>query len=198
MNTRRVTGSLAESVARPVLVDRVVYGTITIVCVLIIYDGWSKLKFIDVVAVIVGPILAMFISHVFSASIAQHLALGRNRTRQEWLHTVGFESRFLLLAVPPVALLIVLDLAGLSVSDAIRVIIWVESLSIGFWAGMSARRAGYAGRGVALAVVAGLVVGGIVLLLQVVLQPGKAAESGVAAGIQPVRDATAMTHQGRK
>jgi hypothetical protein len=180
---RRVTRSVVDSIARPRLVDRAVYATITIVCVLIIYDGWAKLKVVDAVAIIVGPILAMFISHVFAASVAQHVALGRNRTSQEWLQTVKFESRFLLLAVPPAALLVVLDLAGLAISDAILVVIWVEALSIGFWAGLSAFHAGFAPRGVALAVVAGLLVGGIVLLLQVFLQPGKAREGGVADGV---------------
>jgi hypothetical protein len=180
---RRITRSVVDSVARPRLVDRAVYATITIVCVLIIYDGWANLKVVDAIAVIVGPILAMFISHVFAASVAQHVALGRNRTSQEWLHTVKFESRFLLLAVPPAALLVVLDLAGLTVNDAIRVVVVVEALSIGFWAGLSAFHAGFAPRGVALAVVAGLLVGGIVLLLQVFLQPGKAREGGVADGV---------------
>ncbi len=94
-----------------------------------------------------------------------------------------FESRFLLLAVPPAALLVILDLAGLAISDAILVVIWVEALSIGFSAGVSAFHAGFAPRGVALAVVAGLLVGGIVLLLQVFLQPGKAREGGVADGV---------------
>jgi hypothetical protein len=172
-----------------VLVDRAVYGTITIMCVLIIYDGWTNLKVIDVIAIVVGPILAMFISHVFAASVAEHLALGRNRTRQEWLRTVRFESRFLLLAVPPVALLIALDAVGVSISHSIRVIIWIEGLSIGFWAGVSARRAGFGGRGVTLAVVAGFVVGAIVLLLQVVLQPGKAVQGGVADGVGPTTPA---------
>ena len=184
------TRPIVDSIARPVLVDRAVYGTITIVCVLIIYDGWATLKIRDAIAIIVGPILAMFISHVFSASVAQHLALGRNRTREEWLRTVTFESRFLLLALPPVALLIILDLAGLSLSDAMFVVIWVEALSIGFWAGAAAVRGGFGARGVALSVVAGLLVGGLVLLLQVFLQPGKAREGGVADRGSAARAAT--------
>jgi hypothetical protein len=32
-------------------VDRVIYTTITLLCVLIIYDGWEQLQFLDVVAV---------------------------------------------------------------------------------------------------------------------------------------------------
>jgi hypothetical protein len=41
-------------------VDRVIYTTITLLSVLIIFDGWEQLQFWGVVAVIVGPILAIF------------------------------------------------------------------------------------------------------------------------------------------
>lgn len=54
--------------ALPMLVDRIVYATITVMSTLIIYDGWQQLELIDVVGVIVGPIVAMFVAHVFSAS----------------------------------------------------------------------------------------------------------------------------------
>ena len=55
---------------RPATVDRIVYTTITMMSVLIVYDGWQHLDVVDVVGVVAGPVLAMFISHVFSASIA--------------------------------------------------------------------------------------------------------------------------------
>ena len=64
----------------PVVVDRVVHGTITTMCVLIVYDGWSRLKLLDVLGVIVGPIVAMFLSHVFSSALAQQVDLGRRLT----------------------------------------------------------------------------------------------------------------------
>jgi hypothetical protein len=53
------------AVGQPILVDRIVYATITIMSVLIIYDGWQHLKVVDVIAVIVGRVVAMFIAHVF-------------------------------------------------------------------------------------------------------------------------------------
>ena len=52
-----------------------------------------------------------------------------------------------------------------------------SSLPLSFWAGLAARSAGLRGRSLALSVLGGLVVSMIVLLLQVLLQPG-----------QPVRD----------
>jgi hypothetical protein len=63
--------------ARPMIVGRVVTATIALTCVLIVYDGWAKLRLIDVICVIVGPVLAIFIAHVFAASVVQEMELGR-------------------------------------------------------------------------------------------------------------------------
>jgi hypothetical protein len=166
---------------RPRVVGRVVYGTITLTSVLIVYDGWSSLKLLDVVGVILGPILAMFIAHVFAANLAQQVALGRRLGRQEWVETARRESRFLLLAVPPLAVLTVSQLAGTALDASIRIIIWFGAASLGFWGGLAGHRAGFRGWRLVLAVVAGLLVGGVVLVLQVVLQPGKAVSGGVAS-----------------
>lgn len=45
--------------SRSVYLDRAVYTTITIMSVLIVYDGWKNLKFWAAVGVILGPVLAM-------------------------------------------------------------------------------------------------------------------------------------------
>ena len=103
-------------------------------------------------------------------------------TRSEWFANLWFESRFLLLAVPPIALLAVLRLATVSLEDSVRVVIFAESLSLSLWTGLAAWLAGLPRRSIVLAVLAGLVVGSVVVALQVVLQPGRAVEGGVAAG----------------
>ena len=91
----------------------------------------------------------------------------------EWLVTARYELRFLLLAVPPLAVLLVLDLANVALTDAVRVVIWLEALSLGFWAGLAAWYAGLRGRLLGLSILAGLLISGMVLLLQLILQPGK-------------------------
>jgi hypothetical protein len=168
------TATTTASALRPVLVDRIIYSTITLMSVLIVYDGWQHLKLLGVVGVIVGPVLAMFLSHVFSAGLARHVALSRRLSRSEWLHVVNSETPFLLLAVPPLAILAVLDLSGVSLTDAIRVIIWIGTASLGFWSGLAGHRAGLRRWPLALAVLAGLLTGFAVLALQVFLQPGRA------------------------
>ena len=90
--------------------------------------------------------------------------------------TARFELRFLLLAVPPLAVLFVVRLAGVALTDAIRVVIWLEALSLGLWAGLAAWYAGLRGRLLVGSILAGLVMGGLVLLLQLFLQPGQVAE----------------------
>jgi hypothetical protein len=132
-----------------------VYATITMMSVLIIYDGWQKLKLIDVVLVMVGPIIAMFIGHVFSAALAKQIEVGRPLSRSDAMPIVGSESRFLLLAVPPVAIVSVLYAFNVSLTEAIQVILWAEAASLGYWGFVAARRAGIVGWRVVAFVVAG-------------------------------------------
>src|SRR6478672_10154479 len=95
-------------------VDRMIYTTITLMSVLIIYDGWATLHFWDVVAIVFGPILAIFLSHVFGEELGIRVALGRPLTRSERRAVIVEESRFLLVPIPPLIILTVLTLAGVS------------------------------------------------------------------------------------
>lgn len=141
--------------SRPVDTDRLIYATITLMSVLIIYDGWQQLEFIQVVGVIAGPVLAMFLSHVFSASLALQVSLGRPVTMAERLAIMRRESRFLLLCVPPLLLTGVLVLIGLSLNDAIRWALLLGTVSLGYWGGLAGRRAGLSGWRLARAVMGG-------------------------------------------
>jgi hypothetical protein len=176
-----MASGLVHTAARPVVIDRAVYGTITVSSVLIVYDGWARLELVDVLVIIVGPVLAMAIGHAFATSLARQAELERPLTNGERLEAVRYASWLMLLAVPPVVLVVVMTVAGVALDTTIRVIVWLAAASLGFWGGLAAYRAGLRGRRVVLGVVAGLAVGGAVLLLQVFLQPGKAVSDGVAA-----------------
>ena len=176
-----VTDGIIGSASRPVVINHEVVGTITVASVLIVYDGWASLKLLDVVAIIVGPVLAMFAAHVFARALSARAAHGSALSKSELPHAVRAELGWLWLAAPPTALLLVLSAIGVALNDSIRVIIWFSAASLGFWAGLAGRRAGLHGGQLALAVVLGLLVGAAVLLLQVLLQPGQAVSNGVAA-----------------
>src|SRR3954452_11908763 len=153
-------------------VDRLVYTTITLISVLIIYDGWNRLSFWGVLAVILGPILAIFLSHLFGAELGTRVALGRPLTWRERRAAFVEESRFLIIVAPPVLVLSVLRLAGVSYDRIIQVIILTGVASLGLWGGVAGRRAGLTGWGVVASAAFGLVVGAVFLALQAVLQPG--------------------------
>jgi hypothetical protein len=159
---------------QPHVIGRIVTATITLVCVLIVYDGWTNLRLRDVVVIIVGPVVAIVLSHVFASGLVQHIERQRPLSWQEWSSTMRLESRFLLLAVPPLVIFLAVSAAGASVSRGIRVVVWLEALSLAFWAGLAAYRAGLRGRSLVLAVLAGLIVSIAVLTLQLILAPGKA------------------------
>lgn len=172
---------MIRSVRRPVAINRAVVGTITVTSVLIVYDSWASRKLLDVVAIIVGPVLAMFIAHVFAGALAAYAARGRHLSKSELPNAIRAELGWLWLAVPPTTLLLILSAIGVALDDSIRVIIWLSAASLGFWVGLAGHRAGLRGGQLAFAVGLGLVIGGAVLMLQVFLQPGKAVSNGVAA-----------------
>jgi hypothetical protein len=154
-------------------VDRVIYTTITLLAVLIIYDGWEQLRFWNVVIVIVGPMLAIFLGHVFGAALGTRAALGRPLTRHERRSVLTEESRFLLIAVPPLAILAVLAIAGVSYPRIIQVIVLTGVVSLGVWGAVAGRRAGLTGWALVPAIAYGLLLGAIILVLQAMLQPGQ-------------------------
>jgi hypothetical protein len=154
-------------------VDRLVYTTITLISVLIIYDGWNRLTFWGVLAVILGPILAIFLSHLFGAELGTRVALGRSLTWRERRAAFVEECRFLIVPVPPILILIALSLAGVSYGRSIQVIILTGVASLGVWGGLAGRRAGLSGWGIVASTAFGLLLGGVFLVLQALLQPGQ-------------------------
>ena len=161
-----------ESVTRRVLIDRVVYTTIALA---LRPHRLRRLGEPQGSRRRIGnprPVLAMFISRVYSGVLALGVELHRRPTWAEQRRLARSESRFLLLAAPPIAVLLVLQLAGAGVSDSMPVIVILEALSIGFWAG-SPPPARLTGMDVARAVTVGLLIGVILLTPQVLLQPGK-------------------------
>ena len=179
------SSSLSRAAARPGVIAKAVYGAIVVTSVLVVYDGWANLKFLDAVAIILGPVIAMVIGHIFAAFLSDQAALGRPPTTNELLATVQRESSFLLVAAPQIVLLFVLSLAGVSLNDIVQVLIWEGAALLGFWGGAAAWRAGLGGWSIALGVVMGLAVGGVVLILLVMLQPGEEPppHSGAAIGL---------------
>jgi hypothetical protein len=152
--------------------DRLINTTITLMTVLIVYDGWETLRFWGVAAVIVGPLLAVFLSHTFADALGHRVELGRALTRREHRDMVARESRVLFLAVPPLVILVVLSILGVSYALIIQVIVFAGVLSLGVWGAVAGRRAHLTGWALVVPTAYGLFVGCVILLLRALLQPG--------------------------
>jgi hypothetical protein len=100
----------------------------------------------------------------------------------EWKEIVQIQSPFLLLCVPPLVIVTVLFALGVSLNDSIRVTLWFGTATLGYWGFVTGRRAGFVGWRMVMVVIAGLLIGVVILLIQVFLQPGKALSGGVALG----------------
>jgi hypothetical protein len=70
------------------------------------------------------------------------------------------ECRFLLVTVPPLAILVVLTIVGISYTRIIQVIVFTGVLSLGVWGGVAGRRAGLSGWALVLSIASGLLLGG--------------------------------------
>lgn len=140
--------------------------------VLMIYDGWDELTLGGVVTVIVGPVLAIFMSHIFAAALAHRVTVGRPLTHAERRAVSVKELRFLFIAVPPLAILFVLAAVGVPYPRCIQVIVGAGVLSLGFWGGLAASRAGLQGWQFLISVLYGFCMGAVILALQTLLQPG--------------------------
>jgi hypothetical protein len=162
----------ARSAPLKIPIDRLINTTIALLSVLIIYDGWEALTFWGVVAVIVGPLLAVFLSHVFAGTLAHRVELGRELTRRERRGLLAQESRLLLLAVPPLVILAGLSIVGVSYRRIIQVIVLVGMLSLGAWGAEAGRRAHLTGWALVITTAYGLLLGAVILLLRALLQPG--------------------------
>jgi hypothetical protein len=117
--------------SRPPVAGRVVYGAITLMSVLIVYDGWQQLRSRDV-GVIVGPVLAMYLSHLFAATLARQVELGRAVTGTKRARIARSESPFLLLAVPPAVFVGILTRLGSSLSASIRGLVVLRAAPLGY------------------------------------------------------------------
>ena len=100
--------------SRPRYLDRAIYTTITVMSVLIVYDGWQNLKLAAAVGVILGPVLAIFVSHVFSAFLARQDELHQRPGGSETMRIVRTESRVLKVDAPARGLMIILKVAGVA------------------------------------------------------------------------------------
>lgn len=149
-----------------------VYGTITLMSVLSVYDGWSQLStFAGVFAIVTGPTVALALAHLFADVLDHQVSHSRHPTGAEWRSMLADSAQHLLVAVPLlVTYLIAYELTG-AMRPAVTWMLVLGTASLGMWGYLAGRRVGYHGWALVTTALAGLLVGSVIILVQVLLKP---------------------------
>jgi len=150
-----------------------VYATVTVMSVLVVYDGWEDRKrYIGVVLVVVMPTIALALAHLFADVLDFHVRRHRSPTGPERWQQIGHAGQYLLVAVPPLLVLVVTGfIPGIDLRGSITCMLWFAVLSLGFWGWIAGRRAGLGGWRLVAAAGMGLLIGLIVIGTQILLKP---------------------------
>ncbi len=149
-----------------------IYTTVSVMAMLVVYDGWSELNGVGgIVLIVVGPTIALAAAHVFAEVIDElvkrDMIDARARRRLVWEF---FE--YVVVAVPPLVLLGITSIVlQQPPRDSIKSMLALGVFSLGFWGGLAAWRAGLRWWRLAAATSVGLLIGGSVFLLQILLKP---------------------------
>ena len=150
-----------------------VYGTVTVMSVLAVYDGWEDRKrYLGVVLVVLAPTVALALAHLFAQVLDFHVRRHRAPTRREWWHMTEHATQYLLVVVPLLVILIVTGfIPGIDLRGSITCMLVFATLSLGWWGWLAGRHAGLRRWRLIGASGAGLLIGMIVIGMQILLKP---------------------------
>ncbi|WP_411267447.1 hypothetical protein [Actinoplanes sp. KI2] len=139
--------------------------------VLAAYDGWAELSFPAAAVVVIAPVLAVCLAHFFSEALHEHAARQHPLTRAEWAAIARRQLPVLLVAVPPLVILVIGRAASIKVEREWVVVEITGMIILILLSAVACHRAGLRGVKLVLGSLAGGLAGLIVIVLQVTLKP---------------------------
>lgn len=159
----------------PVPIDPVtwIYTTVTLMALLVVFEGWGEIDGVGgIVAVVVGPTIALAAAHVFAHTLGHSIAHAHGPDRSAIRElTLGFVQYLVVAAAALLVLFVASVLLRQPPLESVRSMLLGGLLSLGVWGGVAGWQAGQRGGKLVLCVVAGLIIGLIVFAFQVVLKP---------------------------
>jgi len=152
-------------------IERLSYATVVVMSVLAVYKGWAQLSLLSAALVVIAPVLALAVAHVFAELLQAHAAVQRPLTPAEWRAAVAHQPHLLLAAVPPLVVLTFGRVTPVDVENVRAVVLATGTVTLMGLAAVAGTRAGYRGWRLVGVSLAGGVVGLILICLQVVLKP---------------------------
>lgn len=152
--------------------ERLVYSTVVLMSVLVVYDGWATLTtFAGIAIVIVAPTVALLLAHLFADALHEQAELRRPLRTGEWSRLLRHQVNIVLAAVPPLAIMLVGWRTPADALKIVTVLVWTGVVTLVALTSVSAYRAGLRGWRLLVAGATGGVIGLVVISLQVLLKP---------------------------
>lgn len=151
-------------------IDRWVYGTVILMTVLVVYADDGPVNFGEAAGVVVAPMLATFLAHLFSSVLAAENSKTGGLTRHELADLVRSDAQFLMLTLPPLAVLLIGALGAFSAPAAVTLILWGGVALLVIVGALAGHRIGLGPWGVAASAAASGTIGLLVLVAQVLLK----------------------------
>ena len=125
---------------------RVVYATIILMTTYALYDEgtdpFGPGPLIELFGLSLAPLFALAMAHAFSDAIDLQIRNGRRLNRHDRLHLMTTNLQYLYVAIPPMALIVLLSLFQWHANDIVSFVQVVGIGSLAFWGAYAARRAG--------------------------------------------------------
>jgi hypothetical protein len=169
--TREQRGTRSGRV--PFDVGRSVYGTVLVMTVLAVDTTQGAPDYRDAIVTVLGAMVATFLAHLFADALAAFARDGGGSGAARGIRTIVGAARldlvFLVLAVVAVAVLVIGVLGVWEPETAIRIIMIAGVAFLVLVGGLGGRRAGFGPWGVVACAAAAGVLGGVLLVVQVLL-----------------------------
>lgn len=125
---------------------RVVYATIIMMTTYALYDEgtdpFGVLPLVEMFSMSIAPLFALAMAHAFSDAIDLQIRNGRRLDRHDRRHLVSTNLQYLYVAIPPMAVIVLLSLFHWAANDIVSFVQVLGIGSLAFWGVYAARKAG--------------------------------------------------------
>lgn len=125
---------------------KVIYGTIMLMVAYALFDEgknpFNRASLFELIGLSIAPLFALAMAHAFSEALDFQISHARRLTWHDRRRLFLENAKYLLIAVPPVVVMIVLALMRMDANDIIGIVQILGLLSLSFWGAYAARTAG--------------------------------------------------------
>lgn len=151
-------------------VERYIYGTVSLLAVLAVYEGWGTDQgTTGFIVVSIGTTFALFLAHLYGAATNEYFQMRRHLTFREWTRLVAREAQYFLVLIPLTITFFVVRITGGTVSEALRATSFVGIGLVAALVTYAAWIVGVRGWRVVMAAVGGLILGAVILAIELLV-----------------------------